>query len=93
MGKTVAYVAIAILLGTIAMLPVIALTPKRADEGYYALHGDMRLQGKADVEGLQKLEEVGTMTVPSGPLHVGLMLAFSFVLALGVCLYSKRRMF
>jgi hypothetical protein len=93
MEKTVAYIATAILLGIVAVLPVIVLTPKTPDEGYYAIEQYALGCPKGDVERLQKLEEVGTATVPSGPFHIGLILALSFVFALGVSFYFKRQMF
>ncbi len=93
MEKTAAYIATAILLGIVAMLPVIVFTPKRAGLDQNALEGYTFLCPKRDVEGSPNQEEVGIATVPSGPLQIGLIVAFSFVLALGVCLYSKKRMF
>ena len=92
MAKTLAYVVSAILLGVVAMLPVMMLTPQRTDEGYYAFHGNLRLQAKADVESLQKLEEVGTAAVPSGPFHTWLILVIGLVSAFGVSFYFKRKM-
>jgi hypothetical protein len=93
MGKTAAYIATAILLGIVATLPVIVFTPKKESLGQntfaeYALSCPER-----DVEGSPNQEEVGIATVPSGPFQIGLIVAFSFFLALGICLYSKRRMF
>jgi hypothetical protein len=93
MGKTAAYVATAVLLGIVAMLPVIVFTPKRADLDQNTFAEYALSCPKRDVEGLLTQEAAGIVTVPSGPFQIGLIVAFSFVLALGVCLYSKKRMF
>ena len=91
MGKTGAYVATAILLGIVAMLPVIVLTPKRGGEGYYAIDEDMRLLLKGDVESLQLQEEFGLAKVPLSPFNLGLILVISFAFASGVSVYFKRK--
>ena len=93
MGKTVVYVATAILLGVVAMLPVIVLTPKKAGLGQYANEAYALSGLKEDVERLQNQQEIGIATVPSGPFHIGLILVLSFVLAFGVSFYFKRKMF
>jgi len=98
MAKTVAYVATAILLGVVAMFPLLVFTPKRADtadQSYYAIEGDMNLlvKGDAETDRLYGLEEAEKVIVPSGPFHVGLILAISFVFAYGVSFYFKRKIF
>jgi hypothetical protein len=93
MGKTVAYIVTAILLGMVAMLPVLVFTPKRADmadQSYYAIEGDML---KSDAERLQLQEEFGLARVPLNPFHLGLTIIVSFVFALSVSSYFKRKMF
>ncbi|UCE44011.1 MAG: hypothetical protein JSV57_00485 [Candidatus Bathyarchaeota archaeon] len=92
MEKTAAYLAIAILLGTVAVLPVLVFTPKMSGQGCYTfLQDDMYLRGRADVESLQTLEDADAAVVLSTPLNTGLIFAISFVSAFGVSLYFKRR--
>ena len=92
MRKTVTYIVTAVLLGVATMtFPRMLLTsekvvPSDTWGGHLALK-------PCDVENLRQSEKIGVIICPSGPLHIGLILAFSFVLALGVCLYFKRRMF
>ena len=90
MGKSVAYVATAILLGIAAMLPVMVFTAEKTDQSYYAFPTGMNLRFKGDVESTQSLEKIGTATVPSSPLHIGLILVISLVFAAGLTLYFKR---
>jgi hypothetical protein len=93
MGKTVAYVATAILLGVVAMLPVMVFTPKRADQGYI-FDGDMRVL-RSDVESYssETVKDIDVAAAPSGPFHTVLIMVVSFVCAFGVSFYFRRRMF
>jgi hypothetical protein len=92
MGKSIAYVATAILLGIVAMLPVVLLTPESADQGYYPVfQSDMHLDSKADVESLRNLYGLRTPAIPSSPLHTGVIVTFSFVSAFSVYFYFKRK--
>ena len=93
MGKTVAYIATAVLLGIVAMLPVMVLTPKSTVPGYYAIEGDPRLLLKGDVESLQLQEQFGLAKIPLSPFNLGLILVISFVFAFGVSFYFKRKIF
>ena len=91
MVKIVPYVATAILLGVVAMLPVMVFTPKRADQGYI-FDGDMRVF-RADVESYssETLKDVDVVAAPSGPFHTVLIMVVSFVCAFGVSFYFKRK--
>ncbi|UCC33368.1 MAG: hypothetical protein JSW53_06285 [Candidatus Bathyarchaeota archaeon] len=91
MEKTVAYVAVAILLGVVAVLPVLVYTPKMAGQGCTFFGDDVYLRGRADVESLQTLENAEAPAVLSTPLNIGLIFAVSLVFAFGVSLYFKRR--
>ena len=91
MGK-MAYIATAILVGIVAMLPVMMLTPKGTDQSYYTLLDPaMSLESRADVESLWGLEGAETVVAPSTPFHVGVILAFSLVSASGVYFYFKKK--
>ncbi len=89
MAKTMAYVATAVLLGVVAMLPVMVFTPERADHSCYVLHGETNLL--CDAERSQLQEEFGLAKVPLTPPNLGLILGISFVCAFGVSFYFRRR--
>jgi len=88
MGKTMAYAATAILLGVVAMLPVMVFTPQRADHSWYVLHGESNLL--CDAERSQLPEEFGLAKAPLSPPNLGLILAISFICAFGVSFYFSR---
>ncbi len=90
MGKTEAYLVAAILVGVVSMLPVIMLTPKGADPGYYFVESNTLL--KEDVERAANQEELGIRTAPSSPFQLSLILLLGLVSASGVSFYFKRRM-
>lgn len=87
-----AYAATAILLGMVAMLPVMVFIPQRADHSWYI---SSFLQGESnplyDGERSQLQEEFGLAKAPLSPPNLGLMLAISFVCAFGVSFYFRRR--
>lgn len=87
-----AYTATAILLGIVAMLPVMVFIPQRADHSWYI---SSFLQGESnplyDGERSQLQEEFGLAKAPLSPPNLGLMLAISFVCAFGVSFYFRRR--
>jgi hypothetical protein len=96
MGKTTAYIATAVLLAIVAMLPVITFTPERTEEAglvYYSTDNDTRILLRSDVELLQSQKYFEIPSVPSGPLSTAVAFVLSFVFAFGVFFYSKRKMF
>ena len=88
-----AYVATAVLLGVVAMLPVVVFTPKRADQGYVAYWDTRALRADVESYSSETLKDVDVAAVPSGPFHIALILVVGFVSAFGVSFYFKRRMF
>jgi len=107
--KALSYVAIAILLGTLTMLAPIMLvksTSLQASGGgekgpmglpklpAYCPEEEERLKAVIVNETLQaRAEALERITSPSNLSSAGLMLIPSFLLALGVSLYLKKRMF
>ncbi|MDH5779803.1 MAG: hypothetical protein OEZ29_04325 [Candidatus Bathyarchaeota archaeon] len=84
-----AYVATAVLLGVVAMLPVMVFTPERADRGYYVPCTATYVM--SDSERSQLQEEFGLAKAPLTPPNLGLILGISFVCAFGVSFYFRRR--
>ena len=89
MAKTMAYVATAVLLGVVAMLPVMVFTPERADQGYHVPCTATYVMSDAERSQLQ--EEFGLAKAPLTPPNLGLILGISFVCAFGVSFYFRRR--
>jgi len=94
MKKVLLYVATAILLGTVTMVaPLMLLKPT-----YYGLitSGVRNASAISEAldEGVKTFEEGGALeraTSPSNLSSAGLMLIPSFLLALGISLYFKKR--
>jgi hypothetical protein len=84
-----AYAATAILLGVVAMLPVMVFTPERADYFGYICSGETHLP--CDAEWSRLPEEYGLAEVPVSLFNLGLILVISFVCAFSVSFYFKRR--
>jgi hypothetical protein len=93
MGKTMAYAATAILLGVVAMLPVMVFTPERADQGYIGYWDTRALRADVESYSSETLKDVDVAAVPSDPFHTALILVVGLVSAFGVSFYFKRRMF
>lgn len=88
MKKTLAYMATAVLLGVIVMLAPLQLLPST---GYPVAVGLMSA-GAAERQPLSEtLNDGSTATLQLTLLNGGLMLAFSFVFALGIFLYVRKR--
>ena len=84
MKKSLAYVMAAVLLGAVIMiLPF--WVPTDTSTGFFTLSG-----GSEDKYAPSHRAAFGGLISPLG--FVGLMLAISLILALGVYLFSKRRM-
>jgi len=96
MKKALLYVATAILLGIVTMVaPLMLLKPK-----YYELITSPRAKNMSEISetlngGEKTFEEGGALkraVSPSNLSSTGLMLIPSFLLALGVFIYLKKRM-
>jgi len=88
MKKTLAYMATAVLLGVIVMLAPLQLLPSTR---YSATDGFMTAMS-ADRRSLDEALNGGSKTaLQLTLLNGGLMFAFSFVFALGVSLYVRKR--
>jgi hypothetical protein len=90
MKKPLAYTATAVLLGVIVMLAPLQLLPST---GYRVSFG---LMGRSATErqppsSYEPLNGGSTVALQLTLLNSGLMLAFSFVFALGVFLYVRKR--
>ncbi len=99
MKKILSYAVAAILLGTVTMLVPAMLLESiyygRLANGYgYGEVAFMRCQSEAEkAVVLDGGEAFGIARFPSNLLSAGLMLIPSFLLALGVSLYLKKRIF
>ena len=86
MKKTLPYMATAILLGVVAMfLPLMLLYRVPTQAGEY-----LSPECLSYFEDTRNLEPA-SITCPSSPLFTGLTFTLSFVFALGVSIYVKRR--
>lgn len=92
-GKTVAYVVTAVLLGVVAMLPVMVFTPERADQGYIAYWDTRAFRADVKSYSSETLKDVDVAAFPSDQFHTALTLVVGLVSAFGVSFYFKRRMF
>jgi len=88
MRKTLAYMATAVLLGVIVMLAPLQLLP---DTRYSATGGYATASSTDRQPPDEALNGGSTAVLQLTLLNGGLMLAFSFVLALGVFLYVRKR--
>jgi uncharacterized iron-regulated membrane protein len=89
MKKPLAYMATAVLLGVIVMLAPLQLLPST---GYPVSFGLMdRDLAERRSPSSQTLNGGSTVALQLTLLNSGLMLAFSFVFALGVFLYVRKR--
>lgn len=88
MKKTLAYITTAVLLGVIVMLAPLQLLPSMG----YPATGETMSAGAAERRPLFETLNGGRAAVLRiNLLNGGLMLAFSFVFALGVFLYVRKR--
>ena len=85
MKKTLPYMVTAILLGVVVML-----LPLRLLYTVPAQTGEYRTPCKSYLEDLGNVKPA-SITCPSSPLFTGLTFTLSFVFALGVSIYVKRR--
>jgi len=87
MKKTLAYMATAVLLGVVVMFAPLQLLPSMR----YAATGETFNAQTADRRQPADLNGGSTAALQLTLLNGGLMLAFSFVFALGVFLYVRKR--
>jgi hypothetical protein len=90
MKKTLAYMATAVLLGVIVMLAPLQLLPSTGYPvavGFRSADAAERLPSSS----YEILNGGSTVSLQLTLLNGGLMLAFSFVFALGVFLYVRKR--
>jgi len=92
MKKILSYAVAAILLGTVTMLAPVMLL-KSNYYGARAMFAGHARPPSLDAETLDRGEALGRAISPSNLLSAGLMLIPSFLLALGVSLYLKKRIF
>jgi len=91
MKKVLLYVATAILLGTVTMLaPVMLLRSDRYDHVAFVGRSASK-HFSTETQALDREEGLGRAVSPPNILSAGLMLIPSFLLALGVSLYLKKR--
>jgi hypothetical protein len=89
MNKTLAYLATAVLLGVIVMLAPLQLLPSM---GYPATGETFSARSAERLPPFSETLNGGSVAVLRiNLLNSGLMLAFSFVFALGVFLYVRKR--
>jgi len=89
MKKTLAYMATAVLLGVIVMLAPLQLLPSM---GYPATGETFSARSAERLPPFSEtLNDGSTATLQLTLLNGGLMLAFSFVFALGIFLYVRKR--
>lgn len=88
MKKTLAYIATAVLLGVIVMLAPLQLL---LSTGYPVPFGRMTASAAERQQSSETLNGESAVALQLTLLNGGLMLVFSFIFALGVFLYVRKR--